>query len=105
MPLVITERVRKQFGDIERCLPGYELTIRGEGKEAGESYRGMEDAPLIFLPAGLTRLPVADGGESRFRTAVRHYHGPDRHVRLYLILGDPGCARFSGRDAQVRGKQ
>jgi multidrug efflux pump subunit AcrB len=60
-PLEVTELVRKQFGDIDRRLPGYELLFLGEKKDASESFSGMKDALLIsaalifFILAALFR--------------------------------------------------
>ncbi|MBT8116291.1 MAG: efflux RND transporter permease subunit [Gammaproteobacteria bacterium] len=60
-PLEVTELVRKQFVDIDKELPGYELLFLGEKKDASESFRGMKDAMLIsaaiifFILAALFR--------------------------------------------------
>jgi multidrug efflux pump subunit AcrB len=60
-PLEVTELIRKEFGDIDRRLPGYELLFLGEKKDASESFSGMKDALLIsgaiifFILAALFR--------------------------------------------------
>ncbi|MDH5514880.1 MAG: efflux RND transporter permease subunit [Gammaproteobacteria bacterium] len=48
-PLEVTELVRREFADIERDLPGYELLFLGEKKDASESFSGMKDALLISM--------------------------------------------------------
>ncbi|MBT8122044.1 MAG: efflux RND transporter permease subunit, partial [Gammaproteobacteria bacterium] len=48
-PLEVTELVRREFANIERDLPGYELLFLGEKKDASESFSGMKDALLISM--------------------------------------------------------
>ena len=58
--LQVTELIERQFGDLDRREPGYDLLFLGEKKEAADSMKGMRHAYLdcagcyLFHP----RFPV-----------------------------------------------
>ena len=60
-PLAVTERVRMEFADLEKQLPGYTLLFLGEKKDATESFQDISHALLIaaafifFILAALFR--------------------------------------------------
>jgi len=48
-PLVVSEQVRAEFGDLSLRKPGYDLVFLGEKKEAADSMQGMLNAMIIAL--------------------------------------------------------